>query len=94
MGKIVLNVVPILGSTLVTKKETYEIIKIQLNGKQYTVYRDENKNYFLLPQSTRLRKKVSICDSWENVFIDGDKMRITLTRFDTGQYSVSYVAYK
>ena len=91
MKKIAVNVVPTIGTTEVSVKEKYEIIKIHIDKDCFTVYRDEYKRYFLLPESTRLFVKSTPTGSYENIYIRMKKYNITLTRFDTGQYSLSYL---
>ena len=91
MKKITVNVVPVIGTTEVSVKKNYEIVKIHIDKDCFTVYRDEYKRYFLLPESTQLRVKSSPTGSYENITIREKKYTMTLTRFDTGQYSLSYL---
>lgn len=91
MKKIAVNVVPTIGTAEVSVKKNYEIVKIHIDKDCFTVYRDENGNYYLLPESTRLLVKSTPTKSYENITIREKKYTMTLTRFDTGQYSLSYL---
>ena len=94
MTRIPINVIPRLGKVKVDKGKDYESIQVAVEGHNYSIYRDKNGVYWWLPYSKPLKSKMSTYEHWESIFLKDDDINLTLIRFDTGQYSISYTLFK